>query len=255
MPAPDAGSMSKGRQKCIGLLSATHMEGGLIRRALEKCRRQASPLNACYAGALDDRPVVYAESGIGKANAAHAVTLLLHYYSPSLIVNFGIGGAYPGSGLSVGDIAVSTKEVYGDEGVAFSWGVADLREIGIPVLKKGRKVYFNEFPFDKNLVRKVMTALGNHADYRVKKGTFVTVSACTGFLEKAERDEKRFKALCENMEGAAVAHMCALYRVPLVEIRGISNIVEDRDTSAWDMHKAVHNCQGAVRKFLEKIHL
>ncbi|MQA92922.1 MAG: hypothetical protein GEU90_22310, partial [Gemmatimonas sp.] len=40
-------------------------------------------------------------------------------------------------------------------------------------------------------------------------------------------------ALCETMEGAAYAHVAAFYGVPFAEIRGISNLVEDRDTSRW----------------------
>ena len=35
------------------------------------------------------------------------------------------------------------------------------------------------------------------------------------------------------MEGAAVAHVAHLYGVPVGEVRGISNIVTDRDTSSW----------------------
>jgi len=35
------------------------------------------------------------------------------------------------------------------------------------------------------------------------------------------------------MEGAAAAHICALYKVPFMEIRGISNLVTDRDRGSW----------------------
>ncbi len=35
---------------------------------------------------------------------------------PARILNIGIAGAYPGSGLSIGDIVMGTSEVYGDIG-------------------------------------------------------------------------------------------------------------------------------------------
>ena len=35
--------------------------------------------------------------------------------------------------------------------------------------------------------------------------------------------------VAESMEGAAAAHICALYGVPFLEIAGISNMVADRD--------------------------
>ena len=41
------------------------------------------------------------------------------------------------------------------------------------------------------------------------------------------------------MEGAAAAHICALYEVPFLEIRGISNLVADRDRGSWQVDRAV----------------
>jgi len=37
------------------------------------------------------------------------------------------------------------------------------------------------------------------------------------------------------MEGAAVAHICSMYGIPVIEIRGISNIIEDRDMKKWNI--------------------
>ena len=77
-------------------------------------------------------------------------------------------------------------------------------------------------------------------------GVFATVSACSGTREQALLLQTRFNAICENMEGAAVAHICRLYNVPMLEMRGISNIVEDRDPSAWDIRGASDAVSRAV---------
>ncbi len=50
---------------------------------------------------------------------------------------------------------------------------------------------------------------------------------------------RRWGALSESMEGAAAAHICALYAVPFLEIRGISNLVTDRDRGSWQVERAV----------------
>ena len=55
------------------------------------------------------------------------------------------------------------------------------------------------------------------------------------------------------MEGAAIAHICRIYGIPFVEIRGISNMVEDRDKGKWDIELASENCQKAVLHFLETL--
>lgn len=202
-----------------------------------------------YSGAVSGNGVVFGISGMGKTNAAHAVTLLIEKYSPSCIVNFGIGGAYPSSGLKVGDIAVAEKEVYADEGVLLKDGLHSFEITGVPILKvRGRK-YFNEFPADKRLSRQALKAAGAIANG--KSGVFLTVSACTGTRKRAGELAAKFSPLCENMEGAAIAHICRLYGIPFAEIRGISNIVEDRDKGKWDIKLAAENCQKAVLEFLE----
>ena len=55
------------------------------------------------------------------------------------------------------------------------------------------------------------------------------------------------------MEGAAVAHVCAMYKIPVIEMRGVSNIVEDRDRSKWDLALAAENCQKAVIEVLSSL--
>jgi nucleoside phosphorylase len=67
----------------------------------------------------------------------------------------------------------------------------------------------------------------------------VTTSRATGLHADAETVFRRWGALAESMEGAAVAHVCALHRIAFLEIRGISNLVGDRDREAWQVQRAV----------------
>jgi futalosine hydrolase len=233
----------------IGLIASDYSEGKQFGSILERTGNPSSEYPALYSGTIAGARVIFAVSGIGKTNAAHAATILIERYSPHCLVNFGIGGAYPSSGLQVGDIAVAEREVYADEGVLLNDGLHSLQITGIPLLKIGRRRYFNEFPADKRLARIATKASGTVA--HCGSGVFLTVSSCTGTAERAGELEARFNPVCENMEGAAIAHICCLYRVSFVEIRGISNIVEDRDLSGWDIRLAAENSQNAVRKFIE----
>jgi futalosine hydrolase len=60
---------------------------------------------------------------------------------------------------------------------------------------------------------------------------------------------RRTGGICENMEGAAVAQVCALHGVPFLEVRGISNHTGDRDLSRWDVRKGAEIAQWAIRDF------
>jgi futalosine hydrolase len=48
------------------------------------------------------------------------------------------------------------------------------------------------------------------------------------------------------MEGAAVAQVCETYGVPFLELRGVSNMVEDRNLDNWDLEGAGKMAQQAL---------
>ncbi len=241
-----------GKRADIGVVFSVNAEGSILIRHMAA---RAKGAGMFYTGRLAGKDAVLALSGIGKANAAHAATRLITEFSPEVIINIGVGGAYPSSGLSVGDLAIAQKEVYGDEGLLLKDGFHEIDSIGIPLLRKGSKRYFNEFPLNSLLAGKAVRAarLVAHepSPIKVKKGVFLTVSTCTGTKKRALELERRFSAICENMEGAAIAQICALYGIPLIEMRGISNIVEDRDLSGWNIKLAAENCQRALLGFIK----
>ena len=76
-------------------------------------------------GTMADQRVVLCVGGMGKVNAAHAATLMIDKFNPRTLIIFGVGGAYPSSGAKVGDIALATEEIAGDEGVLTLGGFKD----------------------------------------------------------------------------------------------------------------------------------
>ena len=251
----------------IALMSSVPEEGNLLARQLKRKTLLAG--KPVYTGRINDKAVVYMISGMGKTNASHAATILLEKFSPKILVLLGVGGAYPSTGLTIGDMVVAEKEVYGDEGVMLKDDFHGTEFMGIPLLKKGSRRYFNEFPLDKSLIRRAKNILSpfffrpplvmqgkkglkeKRGEFKIQSGTFVTVSTCTGTGKKALDLEKRFGALCENMEGASVAHVCAMYDTPMIELRGISNIVSERDKDKWNIRLAAAHCQEAAMELLK----
>lgn len=200
---------------------------------------------AGFAGRLGDRDVLVIPAGMGKTNAAQTATALLETRAVSGVVGFGVGGAYPDSGLRPGGVAVASLEIYGDEGVAAPGGWISTGGIGIPLLELDGTRRFNEFPIDPQRLRVAMDAL-SAARIDAVAGPFVTVSCCSGTAVRGDELARRFGAVCESMEGAAFAHVAALYEVPYLEVRGISNLVEDRDLSRWKLDEAASAAATAV---------
>jgi futalosine hydrolase len=231
----------------LALVCSVTLECERLRAALDGARETAVGRKPAWTGRLDGAEVVLLPGGMGKTNAAHALTALLETRVVRGVVGFGIGGAYAGAGLAVGGIALATAAVYGDEGVQAPDGWMSTEGIGIPLWQAGGARTFNTFALDPARVERARAALAA-AGYDVRTGPFVTVSCCSGTAALGDAMAARVPgALCEGMEGAALAHVAAIYQVPFLELRAVSNPVEDRDMARWRIRDAAEAAQDAVR--------
>lgn len=233
----------------IALITATPLESKKIRHEIYPV--PVGGMKVVSEGRLSGKDIIFTHCGVGKVNAAHSATLILENYDVDILVLFGIGGAYPDSDLGIGDIAVAKIENYAEEGVLTENGWRPMDFLGFPLLKNERE-YYNTFPLDDRMAKLAADASKN-CGFNVRTGNFVTVSQCSGTRESGALMKKRFNGLCENMEGAAIAHICALYGIRMIEIRGISNIVEDRDMKKWDIEKAALTCNKAVIELMRNL--
>lgn len=237
----------------IALVAAVPAETEHLRRLLAPCEVRSCGRRDLFRGNLLGHPVALLHSGVGKASAAAAVGALLEGLRPSMVVGFGVGGAFPGSGLQVGDLALATEEIYGDEGVISPLGFLDLENLGFPLVQRNGRRFYNRFPVSPQLLaaaRDVAERSAAAAGRRMGCGPFVTVSTGSGTDAAGEEMERRTGGICENMEGAAVAQVCALHGVSFIEVRGISNLTGDRDLSQWDVRKGAEVAQWAIRDLL-----
>ncbi len=238
----------------IALLCSVQAEAQLLLDRIAATKSKLLGSKSIIAGTIGGKQVLLCVGGIGKANAAHAATLLLSQFTPRALIIFGIGGAYPSSGAQIGDIAVAKEEIAADEGVLTKDGFKDAEYIGIPLVKTTSSVLYTTYPAPDDLLKRSLQALKslqNSGRPRVHSGTFVTLSTCTGTAARAAELEQRYHGLCENMEGAAAAQVAELHGVPWLELRGISNIVEDRNIAAWDIPRAADAAQNALLQVMD----
>jgi len=238
----------------IALICSVQAEAEFLQEAMSVTRQSSLGSKQIIEGELVGRQVLLCVSGMGKVNAAHAATLLLSRFAPDALLNFGIGGAYPSSGARIGSIAIAKVEIAGDEGVLTPDGFKDTEYIGIPLLKTSASVIYSTYPASEPLVKRALHSLMSYqrpGENTVHVGTFVTLSTCTGTAARARELEERHHGLCENMEGAAVAHVAALHGIPWLEVRSISNLVEDRDLGKWDIPRAAQAAQQAIQHIVE----
>jgi len=207
--------------------------------------------------------VLLIEGGAGQVNTAAAMTIALTRHEPAMILQFGVGGAYLRSGLEVGDLAIATEECYGDTGVLTPDGWMDLEGMGFPMLPArtgahGRphsQPLYNRIPLDATRTEMIRQHVKNGMEGEtacgIAAGPFVTVQQCSGVQAVGDALAVRYSGICENMEGAAAAHVAEANGIPFVEIRGISNLVVDRDLSKWDLPLAIRRCHQSVELVVE----
>ncbi|MFQ6119091.1 MAG: futalosine hydrolase [Methanosarcinales archaeon] len=202
-------------------------------------------------GTINKTRVALVIGGVGKVNTAHAVTLALSLTKPEMIVMVGCAGAYIQSGAEIGDVVLVEKEIYGDEGAITQNGWMSIEEMNLPTVKKRNKIYYHTFPLDETLVASLVAEIQSkylkrkrEMNFKLLRGIAITVSVCSKSNKRAKEMESLYpKAICESMEGAAAAQVAFLHNIPFFEIRGISNIVGDRDFQNWNIPLSVNNAQ------------
>ncbi|RMG71266.1 MAG: futalosine hydrolase [Nitrospirae bacterium] len=240
--------MAKGAFKRIALICAVNQECDRIVQSLKWLSTEKRGPTVIYKGRYSGRIINVFVSGPGKTNASSATTMAALLYRPELIINLGIAGAYPGCGLDVGGLALCTEDIYAEEGVLTKRGFKGLKEISLCLLPE--QGIYNRIPFDRPLTMRakgLLTSMGHD----VRMGRFLTVSTVTGSTDRAEELKRRFKPLCETMEGAAVGHIALAFSLPALQIRGISNRVENRNRRKWKIKEAALHCQSAVLELLK----
>ena len=187
-------------------------------------------------------------SGVGPMESGITLSRYLarHHTKISSVVNFGIGGAYVSGSekqLNLLDLCVASCEVLGDFGICYGDKVEPFDPEAFPAPAV--------FELDRGLLHEARSALeAGSLDPAV--GTFVTVNGASGRKVRGDYFAARYQALCENMEGAAVARVCELFNLPLIEVRAISNIVEDRSGEAWPVAEAARRAAQAAALIINR---
>lgn len=156
--------------------------------------------------------------GVGPVEAAAATAHVLALERPDALLHVGVAGARCDSGVAVLDLVVGSEAVYED-------------------LLTVRKLAPSTVVPDAALVAAVTRALP--AAHVMPIGTTGKVGGASG-------------CQVEAMEGFAVLRAAALAGVPAVEVRAISNIVEEARRT-WRLEEAIDVLHDALPILLSAI--
>ena len=184
-------------------------------------------------GVIDGTPLVAVRSGVGKVNAAIAATLLIDHFSPSAVVFTGTAGAIDPE-LSPGDVVIATAIGYHDFGDVTTTGLvrSPTRNASSGRLDPAF------FPADPALLAAARRAAVTIKSGHIREGLIVTGDTFVASPGNREDLRRQLNAAAVEMEGAAVAQVCAHLGVPLIVIRSITDHADG-------------GAAGSYRQFLE----
>ena len=218
----------------IGIMSAMHEELAAVLHALPDEQRVQVAGRDFWQGHWHGRPVVAVLSRIGKVAAATTATALIERFGVGQIVFTGVAGGL-GSGVKVGDVVLAHGFVQHDMDAS-------------PLFPKHEVPLYGRSRFEtdadlsaslRDAARAVLAQVADHVgpeavsefdlqSVRLHEGLiasgdrFVSTTAECLSLQQALPD-----ALAVEMEGAAVAQVCADYGVPFAALRTISDRADD----------------------------
>jgi futalosine hydrolase len=170
-------------------------------------------------------------TGVGMVPTAVVTGLALGKYTYDAVINAGICGSF-NRDIPIGEIVNITSDCLPETGAED--GEHFLSLIDMKLLDKDEFPFnngklVNHSMFDSKLINGLLTVSG------------VTVNTVHGNEKSIESFVQTHKADVESMEGAAFMYSCKVYKARFLQVRTVSNYIEDRDVSKWDIPLAVKN--------------
>lgn len=218
----------------IAVVSAMHEELRGLLPLLRDAQRVDRGGRALHCGLLHGEPVVLALSGIGKVAAATTVALIAAEFAPRALLFTGVAGGLA-EGVRVGDLVLARELMQHDMDASPLFPRYE-----VPLT--GRARFGADVAFSDRLAAAARQAIADparsldaahlaefgiraprlHEGLVVSGDRFVATAAESAALRAALPD-----ALAVEMEGAAVAQVCADFGLPFALLRVISDRADD----------------------------
>jgi futalosine hydrolase len=150
---------------------------------------------------------------------------------PDIAINAGIAGSY-NDNIAVGDVVMPVSDCFADAGIEDGDNYLTLSESGLSGA--------DDFPYREGYLY-IDSVYNARMKSLIKPVRAITVNMSTGSESTKEKLIKKFNPDIETMEGATFFYICIREKIPFLAIRAISNKVEPRNKSKWNIAFALNN--------------
>jgi len=223
----------------ILIVAATKMEVKLLVDEMDLVEEKSHILKEFRLGTLT---VDFLITGIGTTFTTFHLTNTLKENSYDLVLNVGIAGSLVKE-YTIGEVVNVVSEEFADLGIEKENEFLTLFETGF--------IDSNEFPFQQG----VLKASNSNELIEIRKVRGITTNVSHEKGSSIAKIHEKFSAQIVTAEGSAIFYVCSWMGIPCYQIRAISNYVESKNLSQWNIPLALENLKNIVLETLRKFDL
>jgi len=196
-------------------------------------------------GTFAGHECIIGHTGIGKVNAAVAVSHIIENYHPSIVFYTGIAGSLK-SDLNIGDVVIAQDSMQWDIDITtFGFKPGELPSANSLSDKMTDTDNVRFYKSDSELLKKAVK--WNPGGFKVKKGRIITGDSFFNIDIQHEKNSliKEIDGSAVDMEGAAAGAACRIHRVPFFLSRVISDTVNGTKPKRFKHFMKVSSCKMA----------
>ncbi|MCQ2770515.1 MAG: 5'-methylthioadenosine/adenosylhomocysteine nucleosidase [Clostridia bacterium] len=199
------------KYKKIGIIGAMDKEVEDLVALIEDRKEVKVLQNVFYTGKIGKYEVVVTKSGVGKVFAAAGTQTMIMAFNPDCIINMGIAGSLS-SRVGIMDVVIGKKLTqYDYDTTAVGDPKSFIQEMGITHVESDAELV--------DTISQVTTSLSiNHV-----VGTIVSGDTFIADMDKKRAIHEEYDADACEMEGAAIATICAYQNIPFCIVRTLSD--------------------------------
>ena len=224
----------------ILILSATKHEVLPLVEAIGKPFFTDGKLSSFQLGKLKTDLLI---SGIGMVAKAFWLGKYLSWKNYDFALNLGIAGSFRPE-IPIGEVVNVIKDQFSEIGALTSAGFLTASDLHFSD--------FDSFPFRSGFLIN-QTDFTKSGIQNLKQVTGITANTVHGETNSILQIKEQFHPDIETMGGAAFLYGCLIEKIPCAQIRAISNFVEERDKSRWNIPLAIKYLNTTTLKILDNL--
>lgn len=246
------------QQNPIVILGPMESESAYLMKQPDNATEHRIGAYRYMSGTIDGYPVVVGRTYIGMVNAATSAALAIERFDPICVILQGTSGAHHPD-LHQDDIVLGERLVHlgryftahRDEGAGsdyLQWTFP-----GSEIVRDGKVEEIAVLHSDKEIID--LAAIVPYLHGKVIRGTIGAADIWNREIDMIDRLRKELGSDCEEMEGFAVAQVCAQLGVKCADIRVISNNERypDEDFDEGYGQHCQEFCLALVRKLIQTL--